>query len=268
PPPALRIQDALGRGALGDAAVVPDRPGAVPADARGKRPGALRSRLRRRIVPAPPVVLKRGGSPAGTSGGDSMRFRILCIATLALLPAGARAAVFNVRPGGDSKVVFTSKAPTETFQGKTDRMEGTLTLDPAAVGDSITVHLEVDLASLDTGKKMRNQHMRENHLETEQYRKAVLAGAAVLYPAGAKLDPGKTIAFQIEGTFALHGVSRRLRCPADATFTPAGKGGKIAFHATFNVALPDYQIKRPEFLFLKLAEVQEVEVNGGASSAP
>ena len=198
-----------------------------------------------------------------------MRLRILCIATLALLPASlVHAGVFTVKPGGDSKVVFTSKAPTETFQGKTDRMEGTLTLDPSAVRDSITVHLEVDLASLDTGKKMRNQHMRENHLETDKFPKAIFDGAAVLSPAGAKLEAGKTVEFQIEGTFAIHGVSRRLRCPAQATYAPAGKGGKIAFSAQFNVALPDYQIKRPEFLFLKLAEVQEVTVSGVASSAP
>jgi polyisoprenoid-binding protein YceI len=198
-----------------------------------------------------------------------MRLRILALAALAALPAGGlRAAVFTVKPGRDCKVVFTSKAPTETFQGRTDRMEGTLTLDPTAVGDSITVHLEVDLASLDTGKKMRNEHMRDNHLETGKYPKAIFDGAAVLSPPGAKLEPGKPTSFEIEGTFALHGVSRRLRCPAQATYAAAGQGGTIAFRSTFNVALPDYQIKRPEFLFLKLAEVQEVEVSGVASSAP
>jgi len=198
-----------------------------------------------------------------------MRLRILGLAALTLVAAAStHAAVFSVKPGKDCKVVFTSKAPTETFQGKTDRMEGTITLDPTAVGDSITVHLEVDLATLYTGKKMRNEHMRENHLETDKYPKAVFDGAAVLSPTGAKLEPGKPTSFQIEGTFALHGVMRRLRCPAEATFTPAGKGGKIAFSAQFPVALPDYQIKRPEFLFLKLAEVQEVSVSGVASSAP
>ena len=198
-----------------------------------------------------------------------MRLRFLALSAAALLATGAaHAAVFAVKPGPDCKVVFVSKAPTETFEGKTNKMQGTLTLDPSAVGDTITVHLEVDLASLDTGKKMRNEHMRENHLETDKYPKAVFDGAAVLSPSAAKLEPGKTAAFEIEGTFALHGVSRRLRCPAEATFTPAGKGGKIAFKAEFPVALPDYNIKRPEFLFLKLAEVQQVTVSGVASSEP
>jgi polyisoprenoid-binding protein YceI len=198
-----------------------------------------------------------------------MRHRILALSALVLVAAGAvHAAVFTVKPGPDTKVVFVSKAPTETFEGKTNRMQGTLTLDPSAVGDTITVHLEVDMASLDTGKKMRNQHMRDEHLETDKYPKAVFDGAAVLSPSAAKLEPGKTAAFEIEGTFLLHGVSRRLRCPAEATFTPAGKGGTLAFKADFPVSLPDYNIKRPEFLFLKLAEVQQVTVSGVASSAP
>ena len=110
--------------------------------------------------------------------------------------------------------------------------------------------------------------MREEHLETAKYPKAVFDGATVLSPAGAKLEPGKNVAFQIEGTFALHGVSRRLRCDATATYTPLGKGGAIAFSATFPVTLSDYSIKRPEFLFLKLAELQQVRVSAVASSAP
>ena len=196
-----------------------------------------------------------------------MRSLGLCALVALLAASAARAAVFNVSPGGESKVVFTSKAPTETFQGKTDRMQGALVLDPSAVGDTITVHLEVDLASLDTGKKMRNQHMRENHLQTAKFPKAVFDGAAVLSPAGAKLEAGKPVAFEIEGTFTLHGVSRRLKCSARATWSPETGGGSVAFTAEFPVALSDYAIPRPEFLFLKLADTQQVLVSAVASSA-
>lgn len=188
--------------------------------------------------------------------------------TLALLLAfgtPAAAATFAVHPGGDTKVVFTSKAPTETFEGKTNRMDGTLQLDPATVGDSVTVHLEVDLASLDTGSKLRNAHMRERHLETDKFPKAVFDGAAVVGGAGAKLEPGKPAAFQCEGTFSIHGVSRRLRCEAQATLLAPGK---LAFVATFPITLSDYDIKRPEMLFLKLAETQQVRVSATASSQP
>ena len=198
-----------------------------------------------------------------------MRRPFLCLATLALaIPPLASSATFAVRPGGDTRVVFVSKAPTESFEGKTNRMEGTLALDPAAVGDSITVHLEVDLASLDTGSKMRNRHMRENHLETSKYPKAVFDGAAVLSPAGATLEPGRSVTFEAEGTFTVHGVSRRLRCTAEVTRQDAARGGGLAFTAAFPITLGDYDIKRPEFLFMKLAETQQVKVSAVATPAP
>src|SRR5262249_19863863 len=147
-----------------------------------ERAGRARQRLRRGAVAATLVVL------APLPGRRSpMRLSTLALSAVVLAVAcAAHAAVFEVRPGPDSKVVFVSKAPTETFEGKTNIMRGTLTLDPGAIGDTITVHLEVDLASLDTGKKMRNQHMREEHLETDKYPKAIFDGAAVLSPSAAK----------------------------------------------------------------------------------
>jgi polyisoprenoid-binding protein YceI len=194
-----------------------------------------------------------------------MSNRTLGVALAALAFAGsASAATFTVRPGGDTKVVFTSKAPVETFEGRTDRMQGTITVDPARVGDSVTVHLEVDMASLDTGKKLRNKHMRENHLETDKYPKAIFDGATVR--GTGRIEPGKKSAFEVEGTFTLHGVSRRLRSTAEVTLDATGK--LLAFVATFPIALPDYAIKRPEFLFMKLAEVQQLRVSATASSSP
>lgn len=193
-----------------------------------------------------------------------MRMPLMLLAALVACAPPARAAGYLVKPGAGTAVVFTSKAPTETFEGRTDRMEGRLDVDPAAVGDSVTVHFEVDLASLDTGSKLRNKHMRENHLETSKFPKAVFDGAAVLSPAGARLEPGKTVTFEAEGTFTIHGVSRRLRCTAEVTWSASA----LAFKATFPITLSDYAIKRPEILFLKLAETQQVRVSATATPAP
>jgi len=190
----------------------------------------------------------------------------LAVAALALSPrASAHATEFVVRPGGENKVVFVSKAPIEAFEGRTNRMEGRIVVDPAEVGDSITVHLEVDLASLDTGIAKRNQHMRENHLETAKYPRAVFDGASVSAPIGARLDAAsRMVSFDVEGTFSLHGVSRRLRIKAEAAYVAQPRVGQLRFRTTFPVNLNDYAIRRPEFLFLKLAEIQTVKVDGVA----
>jgi len=197
----------------------------------------------------------------------AMRF-ILAFAFLASAPSFARAEKFLVHAGKENKVTFISKASMESFEGKTNKLEGTIDVNPANLGDSIAVHLEVDLASLDTGLPMRNRHMRENHLETAKYPKAIFDGAAVRGPAAAALEPGKAKTFDVEGTFTLHGVSRRLRINISATYTPQPKGDRISFQTTFPVLLADYEISRPQFLFLKLAESQEVRVAGVAIAAP
>ena len=189
---------------------------------------------------------------------------LLTLGLLAGMPSPAGAEEFLVHPGKENKVVFVSKASMESFEGKTNKLEGRIDLDPANLGDSIPVHFEVDLASLDTGLPMRNRHMRENHLETAKYPKAVFEGAAVRGPAGEALEAGKTKRFDVEGTFTLHGVSRRIRINVDATYAPQPQGDRISFQTTFPVLLGDYQISRPQFLFLKLAESQEVRVTGVA----
>ncbi|HLQ67320.1 MAG TPA: YceI family protein [Candidatus Limnocylindrales bacterium] len=192
------------------------------------------------------------------------RLTLLLVLVGAGGPSGASAAVFQVRPGGDSKVVFISKAPMERFEGKTGRLEGTIDVDPAQLGDSATVHFEVDMASLDTGIAKRNQHMRENHLETAKYPKAVFDGAAIHAAGGASLATGKATTLDVEGAFTLHGVTRRIRIPVEVTY----KRGAISFKTTFRVSLADYAISLPQFLFLKLADTQEVRVSGTAVSAP
>ena len=197
-----------------------------------------------------------------------MKRLLLVMGALALGAGVARAADFVVKPGGENKVVFISKATVEGFEGKTRQLEGHLVLDPANLGDTVSVHLEVDLASLDTGIAKRNKHMRENHLETAKYPKAVFDGISVRGPAGAKLAPGNPATLDVEGTFTLHGVSRRLRILVQAGYDPKPAGARITFHATFPVTLADYAISRPEFLFLKLAETQQVRVDGVAVATP
>lgn len=195
----------------------------------------------------------------------------IVLAALALAIAWASpssAAKFVVKPGGSNKVVFVSQAPTEKFEGKTNRLDGWLALDMDGLGDSINVHLEVDMASLDTGIAKRNQHMRENHLETDKYPTARFDGATVSVGAGAKLDAGAPVRFEVEGTFSLHHVSRRIHIPITASYVAAKEGGQISFSTSFPVSLSDYNISRPQFLFMKLAEVQQVRVSGVGTLAP
>ena len=188
---------------------------------------------------------------------------IALIIPLLLCAASVRAGVFEVKAGAPNQVVFTSKATAESFQGKTDKISGRITLDPAQLTDSVTVYIEVDLASLDTGLGKRDQHMRENHLETKKYPKATFQGAT-LRNAGT-LVAGTPTTFDIEGAFTLHGVTRRMRATVEVVLKD---NRTLQFKTEFPVALADHKIDRPKFLFLKLADVQQVAGTGTAILAP
>lgn len=178
-----------------------------------------------------------------------------------LLVSRASAERFEIAGGGDNLVKFESRAPLESFEGKTDRVSGWIEVDPGAVGDSVGVSIEVDLTSLDTGIPKRNEHMRENHLETATYPVAAFRGAAVLAPSGAVLKPGAGVTFEIEGDFSLHGITRRLRTAVAVTREQRGGAWQLHVVTSFDVTLADHAISRPKFLFLKLDETQKVMVD-------
>jgi polyisoprenoid-binding protein YceI len=194
------------------------------------------------------------------------RTLVLVALPLVLAAVPARGADFIIQPGQDKNLVtFTSHATLETFQGKTKNVSGALSFDPASLGDSITVMVEVDLASLDTGIPMRNKHMRENHLETAKFPKAVFKGGHVLETSSPTLNPGSSMKLRLAGQFDLHGVTRAIEVPIEVT---RDGDGTLHVDAKFDVALADYNIERPAFLMLKLEDVQHVSVQVTARPKP
>jgi polyisoprenoid-binding protein YceI len=184
----------------------------------------------------------------------------VCAATAATVALGA-AEVYEIRPGEPNLVRFESKAPMESFSGSTRQAQGTLTFDPSNLGDSIDMVVEVDLASLDTGIPLRNEHMRKNHLETERYPQAVFHVRRLLEASAGALGTGRRVSLVAEGDFSLHGVTKRIRVPVEVERQEEKLGGGVRILSRFQVLLPDYEIARPKFLVLKLDELQRVTVD-------
>ena len=160
--------------------------------------------------------------------------------------------------GDGSEVVFSSKAPMESFDGKTKHVRGHITCPAGDLAGPLDLRIEVELASLDTGIGMRNTHMRERHLETDQYPLAVFTGEAVTAASSPVLVPGQTVALTLSGRFELHGITRPLEVSAQVTLATSGE---LMVESSFPVKLSDHEIDRPQFLVMKLADVQQVRVN-------
>jgi polyisoprenoid-binding protein YceI len=169
----------------------------------------------------------------------------------------APAAQFKITSGAEGNLIrFESKAPMESFEGSTKSISGTLAIDPAAIGDSLNMVVEVDLATFDTGIKLRNQHMCENHFHTKEFPKSTFRGGKVLKGAGSSLVDGKEHEILLEGVLDLHGVQKTIQAPVKLTYSAEPAAVRIS--TTFMVKLSEYEIPRPQMLFMKLSEDQKV----------
>jgi polyisoprenoid-binding protein YceI len=175
----------------------------------------------------------------------------------AVTPVAAATASYIVASGAPSQVVFQSKAPMETFTGKTHQLTGAIELDPEKLADVIVVRLEADMASLDTGIALRDRHMRDNHLHCDKFPKAVFTGGTLSDVSAPQVVEGTPVTGTITGELELHGVKK----PLAAKFEMSMTGGVLRVVARFGVTLAEFGIPRPQFLLMKLGETQAVTVD-------
>lgn len=192
---------------------------------------------------------------------------IFSLSLLAALNIASAQTMFKVVPGHvDTKVQFTSKAATETVVGTTHTATGFIEFDPLSTAEEARGEIHVDLASIKTGIELRDRHMRENHLETSKYPEAVFNVTSLTLPSGGLKD-GERTRVTVQGTFSLHGVEHSIEPETYMTFRNNSSGSAISIESSFPVKLADYKVKRPQFLFLRLAEVQRMHVELHAVSS-
>lgn len=182
---------------------------------------------------------------------------ILSILTLTALSAAA-AAEYHVDLSAKNQVKFISDAPIEDFEGVTDRIDGYVLWQ----GDSLRegnaypeseLYFEVELKSLDTGIGLRNRHMRENYLETDEFPFASYKERIT----EVKKSLSRGFIVVSEGNFEVHGVSKATTTVAEVT----GNGKSYHVTSQFSVKLPDHQIDVPSLMFLKISEIIQLELD-------
>jgi len=155
------------------------------------------------------------------------------------------------------RAAFVSRTPLEDFAGVTERIDGFLFLpeDGVVTGDafpSSQLHFEVDLASLETGIRLRDRHMREEYLEVGRFPLATFTGSV-----DRIAEAGDDLRVTSSGTFAVHGVEHERSIECDAR--SAAPGYRV--RCSFPVRLPDHDIEIPRLMFLKLAEEVRVDLD-------
>ncbi|MCP4292485.1 MAG: YceI family protein [bacterium] len=185
-------------------------------------------------------------------------FQMSLLVCLLVCSSSVMAARFDIAVGGESEIIFKSKAPLEKFDGKTKKLSGFFEADLSNLVGPVTLEVEIDLASFDTGKKKRNKHMRENHLETEKFPSSWFRAGSIKSSSKPSLVTGESVSIVLSGELDLHGVRKAHEVTLKLTRTD---DGAVTIEGEFQVKLSDHDIKRPKFLVMKLADEQLVLVN-------
>jgi YceI-like domain len=141
-----------------------------------------------------------------------------------------------------------------SFEATTRSMGGTLTAQ--AKPQPFAGAIEVDLATLDSGIALRDEHMRDTYLEVgrgEGYGKAVLAEIRL-----GDVDPrtfeGPT---SFTGVLLLHGTRHPIS--GAARVRRDGSGARV--EATFSVKVSDYAIPKPQYLGVGVKNEVQLKVS-------
>ncbi len=257
----------------------------IPFTSEEKRPGMERRDGTGRIRSCPP------DTPFPVAGLTATSIRVRVPSALSL--AGALALLLSPGSGGgqeyhvdleaENRVAFLSEAPLEDFAGVTRRIDGYVLVPPPEGGAPLEIsgsrfYFEVDLASIDTGIGLRNRHMRDNYLETEDHPYATYAGTVTELAE----TPAGGLSVRVRGRLEIHGVVRErvIGCRASRDGPPGAgspderRSGPLSgvralqLHCAFTVALQDHDIPIPSLMFMKIGEVMAVEVDFRMRLAP
>lgn len=174
---------------------------------------------------------------------------------LSLLTSTVSAQVIDLSSGASVEFDAVGKPSMISIKGTGAKTTGKLELKEGnAVGEFI-----VDLNSFTTDMETRDEHMKENYLETKKpgFDKAILKIdqkdlAEKVLPVKGKWSPKN-----MKGLLTLHGVTKEVPLTADLELSEANAKGKVKF----KIKLQDYAIEIPSFAGITVADEVSAEVN-------
>jgi polyisoprenoid-binding protein YceI len=174
---------------------------------------------------------------------------------------------YSISADGKNAASFRIDDAIERIDGTTTNVSGSIVADAENAAAS-TVDVGVELAALDTGISLRNQHVRERFLETAKYPYARFKSVGVKAPSPA-IASNNPVDIVVTGDFTMHGVTRRITVPvrvvvipeSDLTKSTRGRGDWIHATATFSVRLADYDVHVPDTFLVNTVDPIPVRID-------
>jgi polyisoprenoid-binding protein YceI len=191
-------------------------------------------------------------------------------------PVTAAPAAGRSAPGGTRYVLVQDKtealyraretfvnqpAPVEAV-GRTNDVEGEIVLDGPGVLRGQVVGMRIDLRTLVSDQTRRDNFIRQNTLQTDQFPYAEFRSTE---PAGpGTVAPGQEATFQIKGLMTIKGRERPITWEARARLD----GTTIVGNARARIKLTDFGLEPPRLAILSVEDDMTWEIGLVAEQEP
>lgn len=171
-------------------------------------------------------------------------YGILILLMVCVIPTSAQ--VYMTTEG---IATFTSDAPLELISASSDELSGAID-----ISDNRFAFRIPNKSFIGFNSQLQQEHFYENYLETDKYKYSSFQGKII-----EKIDLSGTNPQQLraKGTLSIHGVEQERIVKA----TLLVEKDKLIVLCEFTVPLEDHDIRIPNVVYQKIAEVIDVEVN-------
>lgn len=174
-------------------------------------------------------------------------FQKILLTLLALcLGYGLSAQIYLSNSGG---AVFTSDAPLELIRASSDELSGAIDFS-----DNRFAFRIANKSFIGFNSALQQEHFYENYIETEKYTYSSFQGKII-----EKIDLENSNAQEVrsKGILSIHGVEQERIIKATLTVD----GDQIHLTSVFEVPLEDHNIRIPNVVYRKIAEIIDVDID-------
>lgn len=125
--------------------------------------------------------------------------------------------------------------------GKTNQISGSITVSPEGLIDASSSKITVDVSTLATDERMRDNYVRRNILQTDQYPQVVFVPRSIS-GLPSPLPASGQVTFQVAGDLTIRGVTKPVTW--DVTGTIDGSQAKGT--ATTSFKFEDFNLTQPQ----------------------
>jgi polyisoprenoid-binding protein YceI len=182
-------------------------------------------------------------------------------------PAAAATIHFRVDPNA-TQIVASVKEPLARIRGAASGtftvINGTIEGDPADPLNTGRIAITFDATSYQSGSAYRDKRVTHDALDAEHFPVVKFVSTRIEDFTWVSLNVEATAT--IVGNLTLHGVTREVEIPIDATLSPDKK--LLTTDGDFNFTMSDFGIEQPGTLFGALRTGRKVDLNFHVVAVP